>query len=156
MVRAAPGQLNAGVEITVKWLDRVVALFHSRAPVRTEQSDNRPVAWSSMAGLLEDLEQFGSTHEELYDTDVRERLWEAVDAALIRQSDGYAIPTDLGMFSPEANTELASIMSRNIERLRQVFAVFRLDTEQKRLASFLNPNLRTESGRTVDEFFGHP
>lgn len=137
----------------MKWLEQILGWFKGGA---TNLQGSRPVAWSSMASLLEDLEQFGKEHEELYDTDVRERLWGVANSALIQQTDGYIIPKDLGMFSPEANAELVSILKRNVKQLREAFSVFKLDTEQKRLTSFFNPKLHTESGSTVDDFFGHP
>lgn len=116
----------------------------------------RPVGWSSMAALLEDLESLGQEHEELYDTDVREQLWACVEAGLIKQLPGFRAPAEFGMFTPEANAKLARIMEENLERLRTVFDAFKLNTEAKRLASFQNPNLHTESGKTVNEFFGAP
>ncbi len=109
-----------------------------------------------MAGFLEDLERLGEEHGELYDTDVRERLWTVVESALIEQRRGYEIPAELGMFTPEANARLAAVLRENVARLRSVFATFQLETPRQRRASFTNPALHTESGRTVDEFFGSP
>ena len=107
-----------------------------------------------MAALLEDLEKLGKEHEELYDTDVRERLWSVIEDGLIKQTKDFQVPRELGMFSPEANAALAKILKENIKRLREVFAVFDLHTEEKRRASFFNPELHTESGRSVEDFFG--
>lgn len=121
-----------------------------------EHEGSRPVAWSSMAALLEDLEAIGAEHDELFDTDVRERMWAIVDAALIKQTTEIAVPAELGMFTAEGNAKLRAALEFNLTRLRQVFAIFQLDTEQKRRASFFNPRLHTEQGRHVDDFFGHP
>jgi len=107
-----------------------------------------------MAALLEDLESLGQEHGELYDTDVRERLWAVAETGLIRQSPGYRVPTELGMFTPEANARLVQIMESHLKRLRSTFETFGLDTEEKRALSFHNPRLHTESGKSVDEFFG--
>jgi hypothetical protein len=109
-----------------------------------------------MAALLEDLETIGDRHEELFDTDVREHLWEAIEAGLIRQEAGFEVPAQLGMFSEEANAWVAAVLGRHIAQLKEAFKAIGLDSEEKRLASFFNPKLHTPRGATVDEFFGHP
>jgi len=136
-----------------KWLDR---LFPRIRPPASGGGPPHPVAWSSMASLLEDLESLAEEHEELFDTDVRERMWAIVDAVLIRQTSEVAVPDEIGMFTPEANEKVQSALLFNLQRLRETFAIFELDTERKRLDSFFNPRLRTERGRRVDDFFGHP
>jgi hypothetical protein len=115
-----------------------------------------PVAWSSMAALLEDLEVLADEFPELLDTDVRERLFALVQSQLLAQSEGVAVPSELGMFSTEANGRLQELLSRHLVSLREVFNVFELDTERKRRVSFFNSRLRTERGTRVDDFFGHP
>ena len=109
-----------------------------------------------MAAFLADLETLADDFEELLDTDVRERMWTVIDRQLLAQSEPVAVPDDLGMFSPEANRRLQALLTRNLGSLRQVFAVFELDTEAKRRLSFFNPKLRTERGTRVEDFFGHP
>jgi len=109
-----------------------------------------------MAAFLEDLQQFAERYPEAYDTDVREHLFDVVDAAVIKQSVGYSIPEELGMFSEEANAELAKILKTNIVRINKVFSAFKLDTQEKRRRSFFNAKLHTENGTTVDKFFGCP
>ena len=122
----------------------------------TLDNEHAPVAWSSMATLLYDLEQLGEEHGELYDTAVRERMWTLVERILIKQSAPLEVPEDLGMFSSEANIQLKQILTENLNRLRDVFEVFELDTEQKRFASFHNERLHTEKGHYVEDFFGAP
>ena len=110
-----------------------------------------------MAALLEDLGIIAEEHEEVFDTDVRERLSEAAERLVIRREPGYRVPEDLGMFSDEGNRRLRETLESDFERLNQVFDVFELDTEAKRRASFYNPKVRSdEDGYSVDDFFGHP
>jgi len=140
----------------VNWLRNLMQRIGGRSVLPRTPAPGRPVGWSSMAALLEDLEKLGNEHQELYDTDVRESLWSVIEEGLIQQTNDFKVPQDLGMFSPEANTALAKIMMENIKRLREVFAIFDLHTEEKRRASFFNPELHTESGRSVEDFFGSP
>lgn len=109
-----------------------------------------------MAALLEDLEAIADEHEEIFDTDVRERMWAVVDTVLIKQTSEADVPDDIGMFTAEANDKLKAALVANLPRLRDAFAVFGLDTERKRLQSFCNPSLHTERGHRVMDFFGHP
>jgi len=109
-----------------------------------------------MAALLEDLETLADDSAELFDTDVRERMGAVIERQLLTQSEPVAVPADLGMFSPEANRRLQALLTRNLGLLRQVFALFELDTEAKRRLTFFNPKLRTERGTRVEDFFGHP
>lgn len=136
------------------WLQKVRSFFKPGTPGHTLSAG--PVAWSSLAGFLEDLEMVARDHPELFDTDVRERMWSVVDHVLIKQSTGIVIPEAFGMFSPEGNQRVRDVFTLHLNNLRKVFAAFNLDTEEKRLHSFFNPKLHTESGMTIDEFFGHP
>jgi len=83
------------------WLRRIArALEKSAAP---EAADGgRPHAGSSMAAFLEALEGIADIHSEIFDTDVRERMWQVVDRTLITQTSSLDVPDELGMFSPEA------------------------------------------------------
>ena len=113
-----------------------------------------PVAWSSMAALLEDLETLGDELPELFDTDVRERMHEVVRRQLLAQTESVDVPADLGMLSPEGNERLRELLQSNLVALRQVFEIFELDTEAKRAVSFFNSKLKTERGARVEDFFG--
>jgi hypothetical protein len=83
-------------------------------------------------------------------------MWAVVERVLIKRSSGVEVPDDLGMFTAEGNKRLKDVLVFNLQRLREVFYIFTLDTEQKRLTSFFNPRLTTEKGNPVDHFFGHP
>ncbi|MBN2385088.1 hypothetical protein JXQ70_19615 [bacterium] len=135
----------------LSWIKRLLQKMQS-----VEKKSVRPVAWSALAGFLEELEHIGEAHEEIYDTQVRELLWEIVDGYLLKQTHDLNIPTELGMFSPDANETLKAVLERELPILKKVFDAFDLDTEAKRNTSFFNPQLQTESGRYVDDFFGHP
>jgi len=136
-------------------MKRFLRILFGRTPAPPLDA-GQPVAWSSMASLLEDLEKIGDEHPEIYDTDVRERMWTVVERVLIKGETGFVIPADLGMFSDEANQRLRAVLDENLRRLETTFRTFELDTEAKRLNSFCNPRLKTERGQHVDAFFGHP
>lgn len=116
----------------------------------------RPVAWSAMASLLDDLDDIAAEHEELFDTDVRERLWAVVEEALIKGRSQTPVPQRFGMLTEEGDQRVRRAMEQHVARLRDVFETFGLDTPERRRKSFHNAALRSERGRTVSDFFGDP
>ena len=115
-----------------------------------------PVGWTSLAGLLEDLEKIANEHEEIFDTDVREQLWTFLEARFIQLSKETTLPTEFGMFSPEGNDKVREAFARNTENLDTIIEIFSLDTYEKRMITFTNPKLSTSAGSRLDDFFGAP
>ena len=110
-----------------------------------------------MAALREELGHIADEHDELFDTDVRERIHEAADRRVVKAEPGYQVPTELGMFSPEGNERVRAALEVHLQRIAEVFDAFGLETEAERRRSFFNPKVRSdEGGYHVDDFFGHP
>ncbi len=69
--------------------------------------------------LLENLEDYSNTHDEIGDSIVRDNLGNIVMNLYVRNNHEYIIPSDLGMYSAESNQELTSIlMPYSIEWLK--------------------------------------
>ena len=119
-------------------------------------SGDDPVGWSSLAALLEYLEDIANEHEKIYETDVRERLWAFLEARFIQLDKDLSVPTEFGMFSPEGNEGIREAFARNAESLDTIIEIFSLDTDEKRMTTFTNPKLTTPSGKYLDDFFGAP
>jgi hypothetical protein len=81
-------------------------------------------------------------------------MHQVVRRQLLAQIEPVDVPADLGMFSKEGNARLRELLQSNLATLREVFAIFELDTESKRAVSFYNPKLKTERGARVEDFFG--
>jgi hypothetical protein len=112
---------------------------------------------SSLAGLLQTLEEIAEEHPELLDTDVRERMWEVVYRRVILGESQFPIPTNLGLFSDAANHKVAQALTHHLNNLSTAFEVCGLKTEQARMHSFQNPSVKTPiHGYTFDVFFGSP
>ena len=127
----------------INWVRKFIGGKTGHAP--------RPVAWSSVAAFLEDLEVIGEEHPELYDTDTRRQLWEVADAYLVKMHPELIIPAYPGTLSDTGNDKVRAVLEQNLPHLRDVFKVFELNEERRR-ASLLNPRLTTEKGRHVDDF----
>lgn len=117
---------------------------------------NEPVGWSALAGLLEDLEAVAEEHEEVFDTGVRERLWEYLDSRFIEHRTGIPLPAEFGMFTPLGNQAVCEAFSRNTKNLDAIIQIFELNTVEKRRRTFTNPKLQSERGSRLDDFFGAP
>ena len=135
------------------WIEKLKNLLSLN---NEKTSKQKPVAWSTMATFLEDLEKVGDNYPELYDTDVRERLFVLIDDTVLKRRKAVKVPEDLGMSSEEANAELRKVLEENITRINEIFDIFELNSEEKRKISFWNLDLHTENGSRVDEFFGSP
>ena len=135
------------------WIEKLKNLLSLN---NEKTSKQKPVAWSTMATFLEDLEKVGDNYPELYDTDVRERLFVLIDDTVLKRRKAVNVPEYLGMSSEEANAELRKVLEENITRINEIFDIFELNSEEKRKISFWNLDLHTENGSRVDEFFGSP
>ena len=134
----------------LEYLRRFFGLSKNRFDGKT------PVVWSSLAALLEDLETNAHEHEEIFDTDVRERLWTFLEARFIQHNKKTSIPTEFGMFTPAGNESIRDAFARNTENLDTIIDVFSLDTYEKRKLTFTNPKLTSAAGNHLDDFFGAP
>lgn len=105
--------------------------------------------------LLIDLESVGASHEEVYDTAVREEMGEAIDRSFIKPEDGYVLPRTFGMFSDDGNARVRVALQRYIHAAAEEAKKRRLDTPKKRLAAFQNWDVVTPGeGNHYDNFFG--
>lgn len=105
--------------------------------------------------LLDALEEIAERHGEIFDTHVRERMWEVVQHRYLRLEPAYAIPADLGMFSEDGNRQLREALEHHLHKLVTTADVFTLDTEAKRLRTISNPEVTSgHHGYTFEDFFG--
>jgi hypothetical protein len=56
--------------------------------------------------LLEELEAVGAKYEEIYDTEVRVNMFEAVARSFMKPEPGYILPQDYGMYQEEGNVAI--------------------------------------------------
>ena len=105
--------------------------------------------------LLIDLERIGNDHEDLFDSEVRERIGEAVMQGFVRAIPDYSVRTDLGMFKPEADAAVRQLLIRYIAAANALAADKQIMRFHDRLAAFQDSDVRTPNGNDYDEFFGH-
>jgi hypothetical protein len=112
---------------------------------------------AELRSLLDALEEVGDKHSELFDTDVREHLWAAIERKYVQLDHAYELPNAFGMFSEAGNSELRAVLAQHLANMVAAAEVYQLDTAAKRLDSLQNTAVRsTRHGYTYDEFFGAP
>ena len=141
---------TAGVGLP-SWLRRLFG-----APPRLS-APTVPPGTSALAGLLDALEEVAEQHAEVFDTDVREQIWEVVEQRYVRRTRGYVIPATLGMFTDEGNARLRAALEHHLKNLVAIADAFRLDTEVQRLRTIRNPAVASGRKRySFEDFFGAP
>lgn len=70
--------------------------------------------------MLEQLAVIGEEHEELYDSETRERMGDAVHYGFLLARGVEATPTDLGMLTDDANRAIRAVI---VEYVRDANAV---------------------------------
>lgn len=107
---------------------------------------------TALKDLLEKLERIGVSHEELYDSEVREGMSAAILRGFVDAEAGYDPPASYGMFAPEANVAVQSALREYIAAARA--ATVGLDAPA-RLAAFQDEAVATNGqGQYFDDFFG--
>lgn len=99
------------------------------------------------------LEIIGEVHEELYDTEVRERMGDVIFLGFIKPTASI-IPDDFGMYSEESNHRIREILIAYINTANVRAAELGLNTFHSRLAALQNDEIESEEGQFYDDFFG--
>ena len=111
----------------------------------------QPQLQAALKNLLEDLNQIAENHGEIFDTDVREQLFEAVYVAYLRPREGYELPERFGLYEAEGNQQVRTALQKYLDTVLPLSADL---NPQQRLDAFQDPEVTTEDDLTPDEFFG--
>src|SRR6516164_4503770 len=100
--------------------------------------------------LLERLEEIGDDHPELFDSDVRQAMSNALVDGLARLKPGFNLPVTLGMFSGDADEKVRTAIQTFLDVARRLAIEKGLATFHQRLAAIQNPAVVTEGGNDFD------
>jgi hypothetical protein len=89
-----------------------------------------------LAELLKRLMAVEEAHAEVTDTDVRERLDDAVHHGFLIPTPGYRLPDEFAMYTPEGDREVRDTLAWFLPAATTAAAAEGLDTFHKRLAAF--------------------
>jgi hypothetical protein len=104
--------------------------------------------------MLAAFDKIHAQHEELGDTDLRERMYDAIDKGFISATPGYTLPTRFGMFSEKADQLVCAALQRFLTHPQVIAARQSLKTPQDRLEAFQDFDVQTTEGTNTWEYFG--
>jgi hypothetical protein len=130
-----------------RWLMALLAPPGEAAPAT---GLGRPVAWSSMAGLLDDLDQLAARHPGFPSDADRE----AAQRMVIERDPRYQLEHDFGLSPAREDVRVRKVLLFNLEQINKVFDTFGLDTAAKRSSSFDNPKVHSARGSYISDYFG--
>ncbi len=106
--------------------------------------------------LLNRLEEIGNIYEELYDTECREQMSDAIMNGFVRSMDAFVWPDEFGLHSAEANQAVREALQEYVDRASLKASELGLSQFHVRLAAFQNPNVVSDrDGSYFDDFFGY-
>jgi hypothetical protein len=109
-----------------------------------------------LAGLVKRLVAIAKAHGEVQDTEVRERLDDAVHHGFLIPTPGYRLPESFGLYTPEGNRAVRDALAWFIPAAIAAAEAEGLDTFHKRLAAFQNLAVRVgPKQKCYNDFFGY-
>jgi hypothetical protein len=106
--------------------------------------------------LLERLASIGNQHVELYDSEVRERMGEAIMDGFVRQEPDYVVKQDFGMATVAGNLEVRSTLVDYIGAANETAKALGITRFHDRLGALQNTATRTARLKhDYESFFGH-
>jgi hypothetical protein len=115
----------------------------------------KKVIKKALRQLLSAFDKIYAKHEELGDSDVRDRVSDAIQNAFIKPAPKYKLPFNFGMFSEEANKMVQTAVQRFLEHPQVVAGRKSLKTAEERLKAFQDFDVETSEGTNVFEYFGY-
>lgn len=105
--------------------------------------------------LLVRLTAIGDEHEDVYDTDVREAMRDAVFAGFLKPAPDFEMPNDFKMYTKKGNELVRDAIEEYIAAANAKADELGLDF-RGRYASFQNENVVVgPNKRSYDDFFGY-
>ncbi len=106
--------------------------------------------------LMTDLEDIGKEHEELYDSEARWRMSDAVVQGFIDPTPTHRLPDELGMYSKESNLAVRTALENYIRKASARAEELGISAPADRLAAFQREKVKTKDEKQFyDDFFGY-
>ncbi|WP_147274353.1 hypothetical protein [Bremerella cremea] len=105
--------------------------------------------------LLNLLDEIGNEHEELFDSDVRQNIRNAIMEGFVRHRLKYEIPQDFGMFSEDGNTAVRNAISEYVATGNKKADELEIRTFHDRLNVMQDDSVCSVNGNDYEEFLGH-
>jgi len=100
--------------------------------------------------LLNTLEEIGEEHGEVYDTDCREQMSDAVFISFIFEKSDYVMPNRFGLFTKEGNEAVKVALTKYVNEM----LLLAKDADLKERLEMFQDKVYSENGVSQDDFFG--
>jgi len=141
-----------GVKILVELIQQE---FEKQRKAEVALADKKKIIKKALKQLLRAFDGIFEKHEELGDTDVRERMYDAIHKSFIKPRRGYVLPKEFGMFSDEGNKLVYAAIQKFLTHPEVVAASKSLRTPEDRLYAFQDFDVETSEGTNCFEYFGY-
>jgi hypothetical protein len=149
--------------------DRLLVLFKIKVLVECieepikERSDEEKAAYAAKTRIIKKalkqfltaLDKINVKHEELGDTAVRDKMFDAILKGFIKPEKAYRLPMRFGMFEEPANILVRSAIQTFLSHPDVIEARGLLSTPDERLNAFQDDDVETSEQTTVFEYFGY-
>jgi len=132
-------------ELLKKRLDAKKKIYHAKTKIIKR----------ALKQFLTALDRIESKHEEIGDTDVREKMYNAIHSAFIVRQRSYSLPDKFGMFTDEGNNLVRLALDKFLKHQEVVATSKSLKNPQDRLEAFQDDDVETSEGTTIWEYFGY-
>jgi hypothetical protein len=105
--------------------------------------------------LLNRLEAIGVTNDEIYDTECRDRMGDAIFDGFIRPMANFSLPLDFGLRDTSANDAVRVALAEYINKALVLAPTVGVSTFHERLNAFQDGEVKSDAeGTYFDDFFG--
>ena len=148
--------------------DRLSVLFKIKvlvecieAPLK-KRSDKKKAAYAARTRIIKKalkqfltaLDKIYAKHEEVGDSDVRDRMYAAIYRSFIQPQRGWSLPAKFGMFTNKGNDLVHVALHKLLSHSEVLAASDTLSSPEERFAAFQDGDVETSQGTTFHECFG--
>jgi hypothetical protein len=121
---------------------------------RASNDKRTQIIKKALRELVHGLDRIFEKHDEVGDTDVRDRMFVAILNGFIKPVKAYKIPAQFGMFSDEGNALVRSALQKFLDHPEIAAARKRLRSPEDRLNAFQDYDVETAKSTNIFEYFG--
>ena len=137
------------------YIEIIEGKFKKRDDKKAAASDARKIIKKALKQFLSSLDKTFEKHEEAGDTDVRERIFDAIHKGFIKPRSNYVLPEKFGMFT-NAGDRLIQVAIQTFLTHPEVSAASKsLKTPEARLDAFQDNDVESAEGNACFEYFGY-
>jgi hypothetical protein len=110
---------------------------------------------NALKQLLTAFDKIQNQHEEIGDSDVRDRMYKAIYRSFIQPRRGHSLPNEFGTFCDKGNGLVHAALHKFLTHQEIVAASRKLKSPEDRFAAFQDDDVETSEGTICFEYFGY-